>query len=74
MVSADLTSELSRVQVPGQHAIYRFGWLSDEALYLQSTPNHIQLFSVKDEHASYELVLLTYHSCIDLSYVFSFLA
>ncbi|KIH60041.1 Vps16, region [Ancylostoma duodenale] len=55
IVAADLSKQISRIQVPGEQSIYRFGWVGMEALFLQRTPLMVQFFSVHDEKALYEL-------------------
>ncbi|KIH45262.1 hypothetical protein ANCDUO_24700, partial [Ancylostoma duodenale] len=55
IVAADLSKQISRIQVPGEQSIYRFGWVGLEALFLQRTPLMVQFFSVHDEKAHYDL-------------------
>ncbi|KAJ1351742.1 hypothetical protein KIN20_007875 [Parelaphostrongylus tenuis] len=55
VVTSDLSKEISRISVPGDQSIYRLGWVGAGALFLQRTPTHIQLFSVHDETAHYDL-------------------
>ncbi|CAJ0598472.1 unnamed protein product [Cylicocyclus nassatus] len=55
VVAADLTRQISRIQVPGEDAIYRFGWVGIDALFLQRTPLIVQFFNVHDENAHYGL-------------------
>ncbi|KAK6746304.1 hypothetical protein RB195_012424 [Necator americanus] len=55
IVAADLSKQISRIQVPGEQSIYRFGWVGLEALFLQRTPLSVQFFNVYDETAHYDL-------------------
>ncbi|XGW14330.1 hypothetical protein V3C99_000559 [Haemonchus contortus] len=55
VVSADLSRQISRVNVPGDESIFRFGWVGQDALFLQRTPLFVQFFSVHDENAHYDL-------------------
>ncbi|KJH48965.1 Vps16, region, partial [Dictyocaulus viviparus] len=55
ITSVDLSKQISRISVPGDQSIYRFGWVGLNAVFLQRTPTHIQLFNVRDEAAHYDL-------------------
>ncbi|VDO38763.1 unnamed protein product [Haemonchus placei] len=55
VVSSDLSRQISRVNVPGDESIFRFGWVGQDALFLQRTPLFVQFFSVHDENAHYDL-------------------
>ncbi|KAK6056217.1 Vps16, region [Cooperia oncophora] len=54
VVSADLSRQISRIVVPGEESIFRFGWVGQDALFLQRTPLFVQFFSILDENAHYE--------------------
>ncbi|VDO60276.1 unnamed protein product [Heligmosomoides polygyrus] len=54
VVAADLSKQISRICVPGEESIFRFGWVGLDALFLQRTPLHVQFFSVRDEYAHYD--------------------
>ncbi|KAK5978375.1 hypothetical protein GCK32_003915, partial [Trichostrongylus colubriformis] len=55
VVSIDLSQQISRITVPGEESIFRFGWVGQDALFLQRTPLFVQFFGVHDENAHYDL-------------------
>ncbi|VDM67993.1 unnamed protein product [Strongylus vulgaris] len=55
VITADLSKQISRIEVPGENSIYRLGWVGLEALFLQQTPLIVQFFNVHDENAHYGL-------------------
>ncbi|KAK6028142.1 hypothetical protein OSTOST_05815, partial [Ostertagia ostertagi] len=55
VVTVDLSRQISRISVPAEESIFRFGWVGQDALFLQRTPLFVQFFSVLDENAHYDL-------------------
>ncbi|CAJ0565813.1 unnamed protein product, partial [Mesorhabditis spiculigera] len=54
IVSADLSKIFQSITVPGEHAIFKLGWVGESAVFLQRTQSIIQFFSVDDAQAVYE--------------------